>query len=504
MKRIRKIISISLITISSLSALSLDELKNMPKSIEKDFYIWRFISDKYTTKDDTIKSAKMIFRVNGKLAKAYNKKTSLTLPKRVYKPSKANLDRYKQLIKQLYNSNDFYQSWLKLSDSDKLIIFTLGGKEIRAKLDKKLDTKTYANLTKQWNINQFIFRVIKENLPNLRESVLTSKPIRANKISYNNLLLLGFTDLKLGNKYNASYFFYNAIYKAPTRYYADKATFWLYMATKKSQYLKKVASSYDFNMYKLIALDFLNLPYPMPATAKPSITNKPNIDVTNPIEWARLKKQIFSKKPNWRALANRYNSIYTPSYYYYILNKASRDTKQYFPILHKDILSKYPIDRQAMLLALGRQESHFIPASVSSSFALGMMQFMPFLVKHIAKVRHQNVKLEDMFNPKIALEFANTHLDYLNKHLYNPIFVAYAYNAGIGYTRRMIRKNIFKTGEYEPYISLEMVDNSQANHYAKKVLANYVIYRMLLGKPIKITKIINELPHPELTDRFRK
>jgi len=504
LKRIKKIISISLISISSLYALSLDELKDMPKSIEKDFYIWRFISDKNTSKDDAIKSAKMIFRVNGKLAKSYKQKTSLSLPRRVYKPSKGNIDRYKLLIQKLNSSSNFYQSWLNLNSSDKLIIFTLGGKSIRAKLDKKLDSKTYADLTKQWNINQFIYRVLKENLPNLKETILTSKPIKNNRITYKNLLLLGFKDLKLGNKYNASYFFYNAIYKAPTRFYADKAIFWLYMATKKSQYLKKVASSYDFNMYKLIALDFLNLPYPMPATTKLSSTNKPNIDITNPIEWAKLKKQIFSKKANRQALANRYNSIYTPSYYYYILNKASRDTKQYFPILHKDILSKYPIDRQAMLLALARQESQFIPSSVSSSFALGMMQFMPFLVKHIAKVRHQNIKLEDMFNPKIALEFANTHLDYLNKHLYNPIFVAYAYNAGIGYTRRMIRKNIFKSGDYEPYISLEMVDNSQANHYAKKVLANYVIYRMLLGKPIKITKIINELTHPELTDRFRK
>ena len=504
MKRIKKIISISLITISSLSALNLDELKDMPKSVEKDFYIWRFISDKSTNKADAIQSAQMIYRVNNKLAKAYNNKTALTLPKRVYRPSKANTDRYNILMKELNSSANFYQSWLSLNSSDKIIVFTLGGKETRAKLNYKLDAITYENLTKNRNINQFIFRVLKENLPNLKETILTSKPTKTSRISYNNLLLLGFKDLKLGNKYNASYFFYNAIYKAPTRFYADRATFWLYMATLKSQYLQKVANSYDFNIYKLIALDFLNKPYPMPATAKPSATNKPNIDITNPIEWARLKKQIFSKKVNWQALTNRYNSIYAPSYYYYILNKASRDTKQYFPILHREILNKYPIDRQAMLLALGRQESHFIPASVSSSFALGMMQFMPFLVKHIAKVRHQNVVLEDMFNPKIALEFANTHLDYLNKHLYNPIFVAYAYNAGIGYTRRMIRKNIFKEGAYEPYISLELVDNAQANHYAKKVLANYVIYRMLLGKPIKITKVINELTHPELTDRFRK
>jgi len=67
----------------------------------------------------------------------------------------------------------------------------------------------------------------------------------------------------------------------------------------------------------------------------------------------------------------------------------------------------------------------------------------------------------------------------------------------------MIRKDIFKKGPYEPYLSLELVDNEQANHYGKKVLANYVIYKMLLGSPVRITKIINELTNPALTDRFR-
>jgi len=51
---------------------------------------------------------------------------------------------------------------------------------------------------------------------------------------------------------------------------------------------------------------------------------------------------------------------------------------------------------------------------------------------------------------------------------------------------------------------MELVNNEQANHYGKKVLANYVIYKMLLGSPIKITTIINELTNPKLTDNFRK
>jgi soluble lytic murein transglycosylase len=129
---------------------------------------------------------------------------------------------------------------------------------------------------------------------------------------------------------------------------------------------------------------------------------------------------------------------------------------------------------------------------------------MPFLVKHIAKQRGENITIEDMFKPDVSIRFANTHLNYLYKWIHNPLFVAYAYNAGIGYTRRMLRrKDIFRGGEYEPYLSLEFLDNSQANEYGKKVLANYVIYRKLLGKPIKITTILNRLSKPELTDKFR-
>ena len=475
----------------------------MPKSIEKDFYIWRFLKQSDVNSEQALKASKMIFRVNGKLDKAFNLKTGLHLPKRNYLPSKANVDRYNILIKQLRDSPSFFNAWLKLSAKDKLIIFNLAGRKNRALLNNKLDSSTYNSLTKYYAINQFIDRVFKEHLNNLKATILSTKPISGNRISYNNLLRIGFENIKQNNTAMASYFFYNAIYKAKKRFYADRAIFWLYMATKEKKYLEKVANSYDYNIYKLIALDFLNRPYPKP-DIEPISDTKVDFNITDPIAWARLKNKIFSNRYNLYSLAKKFNSKETMAHFYYILRKASRYKKQYYPIVYKDILQKYPIDRQALLLAIGRQESHFIPASVSSSFAVGMMQFMPFLVKHIANVRGENIKLEDMFNPKISLEYANTHLDYLNRHLYHPLFVAYAYNAGIGYTRRMIRGNIFKSGAFEPYLSLELVDNEQANHYGKKVLANYVIYKMLLGSPVKITDLLKQLSTPSLTDRFRK
>ena len=501
MKFIKNLIAISIIGTTSIFALSVSDLEKMPKSIERDFFIWRFIS-KTQNKEDILKASKLIYRVNKKLDSAFFKKIGTHLPKKVYKVKDEEISKYKQLFAQIKKSNTLFEGWIELSPKDKLLFFNLCGRENRKLLNKEINSNVYLKLTKYKKINQFIYRVIKEDLNNLLNTILANKPINQNRISYANLLKLGFLNLKRDRAKEASNFFYNAIFKAKSRFDADRAIFWTFMANRKRKFLLKVANSYDFNIYKLIALDFLNLPYPKPATAK--VDNKDiNFNITDPIEWAKLKQKIFSKSINLYKLALKFNSISSLSYYYYILNKASRNKKQYFPIPYKNILKNYPIKRQALILAIARQESHFIPASISSSFAVGMMQFMPFLVKHIAKVRGEKVELEDMFKPEISIKFANTHLDYLEKYLYNPLFIAYAYNAGIGYTRRLIRKDIFKPGKYEPYLSMELVDNTQANHYGKKVLANYVIYRMLLGSPVKITDIIKELTVPTLTDRFR-
>ena len=503
MNKILKIIIVSILSLSYLSAITIKELNDMPKCIERDFYIWKFLKDANTTKKQAIKAYKMIFRVNSKLKKSFRIKTGLEPPKRAYASRKKDISRYKELMQKIESSTKLFEKWIKFSPKDKLLFFNLAGKKNRRLLNKKLETSSYNKLVKYYAINEFIERTFKENLSNFKKIILNTKPILANKITYDNLLKIGFENLKQNRAKKASYFFDNATYKTKDRFSKDRALFWLYMATKNSKYLKKVANSYDYNMYKLIALDFLNKPYPKPKIEPLNSDLNPIIDTTNPIEWAKLKQKIFSKNSNLHELAKLFNAPKTAAHYHYILCKASRYKNQYFPILYQEILSSYRVNRQALLLAIARQESHFIPASVSRSFAVGMMQFMPFLIKHIAKVRHEKIKLDDIFNPKVSLSYANTHLDYLNKYLYNPLFIAYAYNAGIGYTRRMIRKNLFKEGPYEPYLSLELVDNKQANHYGKKVLANFVIYRMLLGFPIKITKIINELTDPLLTDRFR-
>jgi len=130
---------------------------------------------------------------------------------------------------------------------------------------------------------------------------------------------------------------------------------------------------------------------------------------------------------------------------------------------------------------------------------------MPFLIKHVAKQKGEVIDYDEIFKPRKAIEYADYHLDYLQKYLYHPLFIAYAYNGGIGFTKKLIKNpKYFREGAFEPYLSMERVPSVEAREYGKKVLANYVIYLNKLGVTTRMTFLIKTLATPGATDAFRK
>ncbi len=285
----------------------------------------------------------------------------------------------------------------------------------------------------------------------------------------------------------------------------DRATFWVYLLSQDKKYLDMLNESKDVNIYSLLGADFANIEYPKTITPKFKDVKISGFDITDPIHWARLKQKIFDPNTNLDDLAEKFKYDITTPHYSYIRSVATKYTEIYYPLPYRDALRSLPIERQAILYAIARQESRFIPASVSRSFALGMMQIMPFLIKHIASERGESVNLDDIFDPYKALQYSNHHLNYLDKYLHHPLFTAYAYNAGIGFTRRLIRRNdMFKTtGPYEPYLSIERVENAEAREYGKKVLTNYVVYMNKLGSPTRMYPLVQMLNNGTKIDRFR-
>lgn len=79
-------------------------------------------------------------------------------------------------------------------------------------------------------------------------------------------------------------------------------------------------------------------------------------------------------------------------------------------------------------------------------------------------------KLEDfsvsaMFDPRIAYLFGNIHLNLLEKSLYHPLFVAYAYNGGMGFTKKHLESRYVHDGMYEPFLSMETMINEESQEY---------------------------------------
>ncbi len=408
-----------LCTLSYARILTYGEVYNMPSSIEKDYYIWKFISQSTTTKDEAKVLIQHASRLNSKLKEAYRAKTGQT-------PT-------------LYKTNSYPSP-------------------------KQKERKT--------------------------------------KYSSSTYFAAGIKALEQKNLQKAKQYFGWAQKVAIKELERDQANFWLYLTTQEKVFLDELLKSKNPNYYTLIAQDLVGGRYPETITE-----NLPNrsvdFDEQDPIDWVKIKYQLFNPRVNLKELAKRYNSQKSIGPYTYIKAYASGYTEHYFPMPYRDAMSKFSVNRQALIYAIARQESRFVSASVSTSFALGMMQIMPFLVKHIAKQKGEPVNLDAMFNPYKAIEYADYHLDYLTKYLYHPLFVAYAYNGGIGFTRKLIRSNHFQKGPFEPYLSIEKMDNIETREYGKKVLANYVIYRNKLGKPTRLLPLIKLLIDPGKTDKFR-
>jgi len=423
-KKIITLIGFVLVSSGMLDAkmLTYEQIHAMPSSIEKNYFIWRFLSQSSTKISEAKQIIYEVSRLNKKLRVAYKEKTGKRAP---------------NIITKIRPTPDHI--WKGRSRGNKYF--------------KK-----------------------------------------------------GLAALKKGETQEAASYFDIARKSYTKQYQIDKSLFWLYLSTKNKIYLKYLQKSYSPNIYSLLAADTMNAPYPKTITAQFRKKHKKNFNIQDPISWAKIKIEMdHSSNKMLDKLAEKYASQDCISIYTFIKAQASAYTQSYFPMPYRDTMKHFSPQRQALIYSIARQESRFVPASVSPSFALGMMQFMPFLIEHIAKKKGYTMDLDEMFNPLRSIEFADYHLTYLNKYLHHPLFVAYAYNAGIGFTRKYLRdKKHFRAGPYEPYMSIETMKNVEAREYGKKVLANYVIYLNKLGVPTRITPLIKILANPSKTDCFRK
>ncbi|WP_331775778.1 lytic transglycosylase domain-containing protein [Sulfurospirillum sp. 1612] len=498
--------------------------ETLPKSISKDYYIYRFLNENNVSSSDAQRLLEEAKVVNLKLFRSFAKRIddpgfkkvaaclryktdtllqkdneciaiglsvwdAMHLKKEKIKQLAHKLSAYKEThtILKILASEDVFKAALR--DKKAFIkIFTSCGAKNRSKIfNRTLTPKELEALSQEKGFNSVIERIMTQrNLKKLQTSLL-ELPTHAH-LNANAIFFLGLNALEHHKKELARTLFAEASQKYYYRFDKDKTLFWRYLATHESSYLDALMKSFDVNIYTIFAHEirgkkFDNIKSPhIDADAK-------DYDIKNPFLWVNLLQEIKDKNATQLDhIAQQYKHKNTIGQYAFIKERAFGDKYNYFPMPFYQYLEQYDHHRIALILSIARQESRFIPASISTSYALGMMQFMPFLARATAKEQAlKDFDIDAMFQPKIAYQFANHHLDYLSKHLSNPLFIAYAYNGGIGFVRRMLKTgNYFTKGAYEPYMSMELIPYAESRRYGKKVLANYIIYSQLLGEKITL------------------
>lgn len=513
------------------NSYDLKELKQKDNSLAKDYYIYRLLEENNISKNEAQSLNSHIFRYVGKIKTELEKIIPVAtyinpLYKKCFTYTKNNiLDANLTCQSVRLNSITFIAS---LNNKTRKILasnmqqekpevinllLAFNQENPVAYLDKKEDvdnffklynysmkidyplSATFINkLSFSQNFKQFVQNVvIKKENPNFSLSLLNVKPENTQE---NSAFFLGVNAL-VYNKKDLAFNFFEQAYKSFSKQEnKDNALFWMYMIKKDKQDLITLANSTSLNIYNLYARELINLDFPKILNPKPK-KEKNFFNMQDPFAWQELSKEIANANPDkLKNLANQFNTQETLPIYAYILERLYKFKNHYFIMPYFEFIKDYDTKRQALILAIARQESRFIPTAISTSYALGIMQFMPFLANHIGnkELKIENFDQDLMFNPKIAYYFANHHLNYLETHLNSPLFVAYAYNGGIGFTKRMLaRKDLFKKGEFEPFLSMELVPYQESRIYGKKVLANYIVYRYLLNDNIKISDIFENL-----------
>ena len=520
-----------------------EELKNEPKSLAKDYYINRLINEGSYTKEQIADLSRDVFRKAGLVQKSIDKilppkaapskcpgvntknitqanltcqnlltsiSFSLKLDNHTREILAANLAKTnpeKSKILLVLNEANPAKAFANLNDTKSFLeLFNASSPQNKSILfsesfDANFMTKLYSQKGFTNLLNDIVFN---KRYEGFRRNLLSIDPAVTEK---SDAFTLGLNAILLGQDDIAFSLFARAKSTFERAWQRDNATFWQYQISKNESFLKELSASKDANIYSLYARDLIGGEPLEVIVPRPSKQNIENFDVSDPFLWnktAALAKDMNATQAS--EFAKKFYTNESIGAYAYFMQKANGWGKQYFLMPSSPELDGISNERKSMIYALARQESLFIPSVVSTSYALGMMQFMPFLANAIGKkeLKIPNFDQDDLFKTDVAFKFANHHLNYLDKFLYHPLFTAYAYNGGIGFTKKVItRDDMFKEGKFEPFLSIELVPVAETRNYGKKVLANYVIYMALNGSSIKISQLFENLTKPALTDKFR-
>ncbi|GMB96551.1 lytic transglycosylase domain-containing protein [Helicobacter sp. NHP22-001] len=506
--------------------ISLAYLKSKPKGTPRDFFIWLYLQEPGTTAKQAKAAYNLIAHKTPKLVELAKQKGALNLIphpcqglplevlsdkdsaciaialsfERIFTEAKdpksaAILRSLQPKLKsypKLYNAlqivlnptdqNAFIQARASVIAT---IYNALSYEQKQGFLDRPFDPEVLAKLASENNpaFNDILRRVILDSHFGVFQKALSHASITNSDSK--TFFLLGINALLHQEEITAFTYFDRAQKQADKAFMHDKAVFWKYLLSQNNAYLDILSQSTNPNLFSLYAnLARNTMPKYHIVTSLGLLSHKPpKFDIKDPFAWQILKEKILSIN-NKRAFLKALKSLKTEqsmAHLAYFLERYYNDERHYFLTPYARKAHFKSLEEKAMAYAIARQESLLLPALVSSSYALGLMQIMPFNVAPFAKALGlSRVQLTDMFNPHLSLAFGNYYLNTLKEEFKNPLFVAYCYNGGPKFFRKLLKEHHFFTrGKFEPWLSMERIPCEETRLYGQKVLANYIIYQSI-------------------------
>ncbi len=327
--------------------------------------------------------------------------------------------------------------------------------------------------------------------PLLLRSDITTAP-------YSTLFALGLNELRFGSKDKALVYFARAQKATSSAFFADRALFWQYLASNDKTYLQTLSKSKHANIFSLYAAEMLNVqPAFQVKYTIPNLSNAtPPFNPSDPYQWQEIASAIANaSNERLHEMIPYFSFTSTLPHLVYLMDRIEKFQYHYFIVPYEGLIVWENMPQKSLTLAIAKQESLFLPALVSRSFALGLMQIMPANIEPFAKeMGLKNIEYNSLFEPAIALEMGRFYLKKLEREYRHPLFVAYAYNGGPTFLRKLLAKNeLFRRDSaFEPWLSMELIPYEETRFYGMRVLANYFIYQRYFGQDITLRKLLQE------------
>ena len=456
-------------SIANSGEIKLDWIKEKPKGTAKDFFIWRFLAQPDTNSTAALEAISLVSNLNPSLRTSYKKfgDADKALNEVQKKTTKEELKSIISIVTpKIIQKTDF---------PDVKFDANMTQKKVTPPPQKKI-------IQNPGNIIAYATEIEKRHLH--------AEMLQADfgDISSTQHFYLFLSALNLDKKEIAKSHIENSIKKAKMVLELDRALFWDFLAFGSEKSLDRLSKSHDINFYSVQAREklgknFDDIVYDLQTDGNETSA----IDLKDPFLCvsciSKLHKsdekefekyqQIFSSSKNSKPQLSS------------LLAALSGYKANFFLTPYEDILGNISSDEKALIYALGRQESRFLPNVVSRSFAIGSMQIMPFVAEDIAKKFNEPYEIDKLFEPAHNVKYATKVISLIKKDFTHPLFVAYSYNGGAGALKKILKRGYFKLDKFEPFMSMELYPRPETRDYGKQVLANYYIYKNYLS-PEKI------------------